>query len=132
MVTLHEALTLRMEHDLFHLDIKGGKAQIRGGRCTLIGAPHPRLVEWKNDIPANGFHVKIQILMVMTQETLPVVMITVLVLVQEGLGYRIKVAIGETVTGVMTEMAGMIRVLEINPVDRAMKTVILTMILYYV
>ena len=70
--------------------------------------------------------------MVMTQETLPVVMITVLVLVQEGLGYRIKVAIGETVTGVMTEMAGMIRVLEINPVDRAMKTVILTMILYYV
>ena len=69
--------------------------------------------------------------MVMTQETLPVVMITVLVLVQEGLGYRIKVAIGETVTGVMTEMAGMIRVLEINPVDRAMKTAILTMILYY-
>ena len=68
----------------------------------------------------------------MTQETLPVVMITVLVLVQGGLEYRIKVAIGETVTGVMTEMAGMIRVLEINPVDRAMKTVILTMILYYV
>ena len=60
------------------------------------------------------------------------VVITVLVLVQEGLGYRIKVAIGETVTGVMTEMAGMIRVLEINSVDRAMKTVILTMILYYV
>ena len=132
MVTLHEALTLRMEHDWFHLDIKGDKAQIRGGRCTLTGAPHLRLVEWKNDIPASGFHVKIQILMVMTQETLPVVMITVLVLVQEDLGYRVKVAIGETVTGVMTEMAGMIRVLEINPVDRAMKTVILTMILYYV
>ena len=70
--------------------------------------------------------------MVMNQETLPVVMITVLVLVQEDLGYRVKVAIGETVTGVMTEMAGMIRVLEINTVDRAMKTVILTMILYYV
>ena len=70
--------------------------------------------------------------MVMNQETLPVVMITILVLVQEDLVCQIKVPIGEIVTDILTEMVVMIQVLEINPVDRAMKTVILTMILYYV
>ena len=69
--------------------------------------------------------------MAMDQETPPVVMITILVLVQEDLVCPIKVPIGETVTDILTEMVVMIQVLEINPVDRAMKTVILTMILYY-
>ena len=69
--------------------------------------------------------------MVMDQETRPVVMITILVLVQGDLVYPIRKQVGETVTDILTEMVVVIRVLEIDPADQAMKTTTLKMILYY-
>ena len=65
----------------------------------------------------------------MDQETRPVVMITVLVLVQGDLVCPIRKKVGETATDILTEMVAVIRVLEIDPADQAMKTTTLTMIL---
>ena len=69
--------------------------------------------------------------MAMDQETPPVVMITILVLVQEDPVCPIRKLIGETVTDILTEMVVMIQALEINPVDQAMKTTTLKMTRYY-
>ena len=69
--------------------------------------------------------------MMMDQETRPVVMITILVLVQGDLVCPIRKQVGETVTDILTEMVVVIRVLEIDPADQAMKTTTLKMILYY-
>ena len=62
---------------------------------------------------------------------LPVVMITILVLVQGDLVYPIREEVEETVTDILTEMVVVIRILEINPAGQAMKTTTLKMILYY-
>ena len=69
--------------------------------------------------------------MMIDQEILPVVMITILVLVQGDLVCPIRMQVGETVTDILTEMVVVIRVLEIDPADQAMKTTTLKMILYY-
>ena len=58
-------------------------------------------------------------------------MITILVLVQGDLVCPIRKQVGETVTDILTEMAVVIRVLEIDPADQVMKTTTLKMILYY-
>ena len=69
--------------------------------------------------------------MVMNQETRLVVMITFLVLVQGDLVCPIRKKVGEAATDILTEMVAVIRVLEGDPADQAMKTTTLTMILYY-
>ena len=68
--------------------------------------------------------------MMMDQETLPV-MITFLVLVQGDLMCPIGKRVGEAATDILTEMVAVIRVLESDPADQAMKTTTLKMILYY-
>ena len=71
------------------------------------------------------------VMMMDPEEILPVVMVIIPVLVQEGLVSLIMEHAEDVVIDTLTEMVVMIRTLEINLVGKVMKMMTLKMIPYY-